>query len=102
MQKNKFKSKDELLDFLDDKAEWLRREIIRLSSIAGGSHLGGGLSMADIIVAVYYHALNLKEGDPTVARSGPLHPLQGARRHRLVPGAGRPGFLFTRVAQHLQ
>ncbi|MBN2224821.1 MAG: transketolase [Deltaproteobacteria bacterium] len=67
MHKKDSKSRDQLLDYLDDKAEWLRREIIRLSSIAGGAHLGGGLSMADVIVAVYYYAMNLKQGDPTWA-----------------------------------
>jgi len=60
----RFKSKAKMLNFLDDKAMKLRKEIIRLSAIAGGSHLGGGLSMADIIIALYYHAMNLKPGHP--------------------------------------
>jgi len=64
MIKDKFKSKAELVDFLDDKAEWLRKEVVRLSAIAGGSHFGGGFSMADIIVAIYYYGLNIKRGDP--------------------------------------
>jgi transketolase len=64
MIKDRFKSKAELLDFLDDKAEWLRKEMIRLSAIAGGSHFGGGFSMADAMVALYYYGLNLKPGDP--------------------------------------
>jgi transketolase len=64
MAEKKFKSKEELLDYLDDRAEWLRKEIIRISAIAGGSHLGGGLSMTDIIVALFYYKLNLKRGDP--------------------------------------
>ena len=58
MTKNKFKSKAELLDFLDDKAAWLRKEVVRLSAIAGGTHFGGGFSMADIIVPIYYYGLN--------------------------------------------
>jgi transketolase len=64
MSEKGFKSKEELLNFLDDKALWLRKEIIRLSAIAGGAHLGGGLSMTDVIVALHYHVLNLKSGDP--------------------------------------
>ncbi len=64
MGKEKFKFRAELLDFLDDKAEWLRKEIVRLSAIAGGSHLGGGLSMTDVMVAIYYYAMNLKKGEP--------------------------------------
>ncbi len=64
MKKGDFKSKKELLNFLDDKAEGLRKEIVRLSAVAGGSHLGGGLSMVDIMVALYHYALNLKRGEP--------------------------------------
>ena len=59
-----FATKEELLDFLDDKAMELRKEIIRLSAIAGGGHLGGALSMVDIIIALHYHVMNLKPGDP--------------------------------------
>jgi len=33
MNKEKFGSKEELPDFLDDKAEWLRKEMVRLSAI---------------------------------------------------------------------
>jgi transketolase len=58
------KSKEETIDFLQDKALWLRKEIIRLTQIAGGSHVGGALSMTDTIVALFYHGMNLKAGDP--------------------------------------
>jgi len=63
MNKKRFASKAELLDFLDDKAEWLRKEVVRLSAIAGGSHFGGAMSMADVMVALLYYGLNLKPSD---------------------------------------
>jgi transketolase len=60
----KFEKKAELLDFLIDKAAHIRKEVVRLTSIAGGGHLGGGLSMADIAVALHYHTMNLKPEEP--------------------------------------
>lgn len=64
MQKKGLKSKAELLGYLEDKAVWLRKEIIRLTEIAVGSHAGGGLSMADALVALYYNTMNIKPGEP--------------------------------------
>lgn len=64
MNRSGFGSKAELLDFLDDKAEWLRKEMVRLSAIAGGSHFGGGMSMADVMVGLYYYGLKLKPEEP--------------------------------------
>jgi len=62
--RGKFKSKDELIDYLNDKALALRKEVIHLSALAGGGHLGGGLSMADIVVALHYYGMNLKANEP--------------------------------------
>lgn len=53
-----------MIDFLQEKSRWLRKEIVRLTQIAGGSHVGGALSMTDTIVALFYHGMNLKVGDP--------------------------------------
>jgi len=64
MQQRDFSDRDELIDFLNDKAEELRKRIIRLSAVAGGGHLGGGLSMVDILVSLYYHGMNMKPGEP--------------------------------------
>lgn len=64
MEPKQVASKAALLDFLDDKAAQIRHQVIRLASVAGGGHLGGGLSMVDMIVALYYHAMRINPQDP--------------------------------------
>jgi transketolase len=59
-----FDSRNELLDYLNDKSEMLRKEIIRLAAVAGGGHIGGGLSMVEIVVALHYYGMNLKPDEP--------------------------------------
>ncbi|MFO7965186.1 MAG: transketolase [Desulfobacterales bacterium] len=64
MQLRNLENRDALIDALNEKAEALRKEIIRLAAVAGGGHIGGGLSMAEIIVALHYYGMNLKENAP--------------------------------------
>ena len=64
MQFKHLKNRDALIDALNDKAEMLRKQIIHLAAVAGGGHMGGGLSMVDMLVALHYYGLNLKEKDP--------------------------------------
>jgi transketolase len=64
MHLNDFKTRDELLDFLDKKAMALRIRAIELSSYATGGHLGGAFSMMDIAVALYYHTLKIDPKNP--------------------------------------
>ena len=62
--KKQFDSKKELIYFLQNKATDMRIEIIKLMAIAGGGHVGGGLSMIDILVALYHHVLNIDPSNP--------------------------------------
>ncbi len=64
MSSQNSKSREETLAYLEDKARWLRKEIIRLTMIAGGAHVGGALSMTDAMVALFYHGMKLKAGEP--------------------------------------
>ena len=48
MSKEKFATKAEQGEFLDDKAAKIRKEIIRLAPIVNGGHLSGGLSLVDL------------------------------------------------------
>jgi len=57
MTKEKFATKAEQGDFLDDKAAEIRMEIIRLAPVANGGHLSGGLSLVDLSVALYYRPM---------------------------------------------
>ena len=50
--------------FLEEKAAEMRESIINLTCTAGGGHVGGGLSMIDILVALYYHVLKYDPHNP--------------------------------------
>jgi transketolase len=49
---------------LREKARQIRRKIINTVVWAGGGHAGGALSQADILVALYYHYLNIDPNNP--------------------------------------
>jgi transketolase len=49
---------------LQKKAVDIRKKIIELTVIAGGGHLGGALSMTDIVVALYYHFMKYDPKNP--------------------------------------
>lgn len=53
-----------LLARLDSKAVDIRKKIVELTVIAGGGHIGGALSMADVLVALYYHYLKIDPVNP--------------------------------------
>lgn len=49
----------ELIRFLDEKARTLRMNVVRMMWYGGGGHIGGSLSCADIITALYFHNLRV-------------------------------------------
>ena len=55
----------EIVARLEDKAVDIRQKIIDLTVVAGGGHLGGALSMTDVVVALYYHVMNYDPGNPS-------------------------------------
>ncbi len=54
----------ELIKQLEDKAVQIRKDICITTSKIGYSHLGGGMSMADVAVALYYKFLNFDSMNP--------------------------------------
>lgn len=60
----KHRNRTELKIFFHNKAIDARKDVIRLARIAGGGHLGGGLSLIDILVVLYYHHLRYNPSDP--------------------------------------
>jgi transketolase len=54
----------ELERFLEKEAVEIRKKVLELTRIAGGGHLGGGLSMVDITVALYHHVMNIDPKNP--------------------------------------
>lgn len=49
---------------LEKKVIELKKEIVRLTCIVGGTHIGGCLSALDVLVALYYSILNLDHKNP--------------------------------------
>ncbi|HOX27827.1 MAG TPA: transketolase [bacterium] len=61
------KDREELVRFLKGKAIDVRKKIIQLVVTAGGGHVGGGLSMTEILLVMYYHILNIDPKNPKKA-----------------------------------
>jgi len=68
---------DKKLKFLEEKANRIREDIIKMLVAAGSGHSAGPLGMADIFTTLYFHVLN----------HNPKKPL-GADRDRLVLSNG--------------
>jgi transketolase len=54
----------EIVERLEDRARYIRRETIRLISIAKVGHYASAFSCAEILAALYYGVMNLKPGEP--------------------------------------
>lgn len=71
--------------FLEEKADLLRQDVIRMVSGAGSGHIAGPLDMADIFAAFYFHILNHNPKNPgwpdrdrLVLSNGHICPVQYA------------------------
>ena len=49
---------------LQDTAKRLRCDMVDVTVWAGGAHIGGSLSMADVLVALYYRYLDVRPEEP--------------------------------------
>ena len=54
----------DLLARLQEKARVIRRDILRMVHSANSGHIGGSLSAAEILVALYYHVMRHNPRDP--------------------------------------
>lgn len=52
------------LDELEERARFIRREVIRLISIAKVGHYASAFSCAEILATLYYGVMRLREGEP--------------------------------------
>ena len=55
---------DQEIKELEEKAWQLRRDIIDVTVYAGGAHIGGGLSMADLLTILYFRHLKVDPSNP--------------------------------------
>ena len=55
------------LDYLADRALFIRLETVRLTRIAGAGHYGGTFSAAELLAALYYYKLRIDPSQPWLA-----------------------------------
>jgi len=55
---------DQEMEMLNEKAMQLRMDIVDVTFWAGGAHIGGALSMVEILVILYYKFLNIDPARP--------------------------------------
>lgn len=49
---------------LEDRAQEMRREVIKMLTHAGSGHSAGPLDLAEIFAALYFHVMNYRSGTP--------------------------------------
>ena len=49
---------------LKQKANEIRKEIVKITYTCGGAHIGGSLSQTDLMVAIYYKYLKFDPKNP--------------------------------------
>ncbi|MHA2227425.1 MAG: transketolase [Candidatus Hodarchaeales archaeon] len=52
------------LEFLESKAFAIRRQILEMISRVGSGHPGGSLSCVEILIALYFHVMNIDPNKP--------------------------------------
>jgi transketolase len=52
------------LDYLADRAQFIRLETVRLTRIAGAGHYGGTFSAAELLAALYYYKMRIDPARP--------------------------------------
>lgn len=68
------------------QAKSLRKDIVEITAWSGGAHIGGSLSVIDILTYLYFHALNISTDDP-----------DWSERDRLVLSKGHSAVGYTAV-----
>jgi len=74
------------LSMLAEKARQARKDIVDITGWAGGAHIGGGLSVVDILIILYYHYLNIDPARP-----------DWPDRDRLILSKGHAGVAYAPV-----
>lgn len=67
-------------------AKNLRKDIVEITAWSGGAHIGGSLSVTDILTFLYYHELNIRIDDP-----------DWAERDRLILSKGHAAVAYTAI-----
>lgn len=74
------------------QAKELRKDIVEVTSWAGGAHIGGGLSVIDILTILYFKYLNIDTERPDWEDRDRLVLSKGHAAVAYVPALARRGF----------
>ena len=66
----------------------VRRLVVESVHHAGAGHLGGPMSAAELLIALYFAELNIDPDRPRDENRDPLHPVQGTLLDRPLRGFG--------------
>lgn len=69
-----------------EKARGIRKDIVEITAWSGGAHIGGGLSVTDILTYLYFRELNIKTDEP-----------DWPDRDRLILSKGHSAVAYTAV-----
>ena len=86
---------------LDELAGRFRYIITDMICRAGSGHLGGALSLVEIIITLYYRIMKLDPEESPLGGARQARSLQGTRGSGALHGAGIPGLFPERVAATL-
>ena len=76
----------EELKTLNEKARQARKDIVDITGWSGGAHIGGGMSVTDMLIILYYKFLNIKPGQP-----------DWPERDRVVLSKGHAGVAYAPI-----
>ncbi len=85
--------REALLERLKGEAQLLRRNVWRALHAAGGGHVGGSLSAADILAALYFHTMNVRPAEPRWADRDRFVLSKGHANAALAAVLAQAGFI---------
>ena len=87
---------------LEEIARRIRAEIVRTVYKAGAGHMGGSLSEADILAALYFHVLRIRPAEPEWPDRDRFVLSKGHSSVGLYAALALRGYLPDRRARHLR
>ncbi len=85
---------------LQEKAMELRTDIVNVTEWAGGAHIGGALSMADILTILYYRFLRIDPAQPSLEDRDRLILSKGHGGVGLAAVLARRGYFGMELLQN--
>ena len=92
--------KDVSVQKLKEKAKELRLNIVKTANFAGSGHVGGSLSCADVLAALYFKYLNVNADDPAMFDRDRFILSKGHCALAYVPCLAMAGFVPMESLEH--